>query len=121
MKKTCTRKSCRYWSSPGTGIGNNCDYMTLTGKSRIAQIPDRKMRSDFDRCPLYEKGKRPKLGPVKFGDVRTKYDWALGAQMYKAGATDREIAEALGCTRENVKYWRRNHKLPPNTGRQGEV
>jgi DNA-binding CsgD family transcriptional regulator len=47
-----------------------------------------------------------------------KYDWNLGMALWRAGATDREIMEALGCKRNTVCTWRDRHGLPVNAGRR---
>ncbi|MBR5342579.1 MAG: hypothetical protein IK149_01635 [Oscillospiraceae bacterium] len=110
----CWRRSCKYWRDPTANAFHSCDYMMLTGRSRIKQIEDPRLRKDYGRCPLFEPGKRPKLRKVKPGLRGTKYNWAVGMALYRSGATDREIAEELGCSRKAVQWWRRNHKLPCN-------
>lgn len=108
----CWRRKCRYWRDPGRYGMNSCDYMTITGKSRIAQIPDRRLRRDFAHCPLYDDTRpEPKPKPPAERD-RVLYDWERGRALYDAGYTDREISETLGCTREAVKWWRRKQHLP---------
>ena len=115
----CPRRSCSYWNESAYGA-NSCNYLMVTGKSRIAQIPDRKQRLDFDRCPCYtEKFKRKREKQLLPFETRSHYDWALGTKLYREGRCDREIAEALGCSKEAVKYWRGRMKLPANR-RSGE-
>lgn len=118
MSGYCNRIDCKYWKEPANGVEHSCDYMMLTGKSRIAQIQDRKIRGDFDRCPVYEKGKRKTQRNIDPAARPVKYDWAAGRQLYRSGATDREIADALGCSRKAVEWWRGKHKLPSNNDRR---
>lgn len=116
-KQFCWRKGCRYWRDPREHASHSCDYMMLTGRSRIKQIPDPKLRSDFSRCPLFERGSRKRLKKAKHEHAapsNTKYDWDKAREMYDAGATDREIFTALGCSRKTVQYWRRKNELKPN-------
>lgn len=112
MSDYCTRKSCRYWADHRYNTANSCDYLMLTGKSRIAQIPDKAMRRNFDACPCYERGKKDRTRPLLPFEMQTTYNWSLGRKLYNAGASDRKIAAALGCSRAAVRYWRGRHKLP---------
>lgn len=117
-KDYCPRKGCMYHRELQHVRDNSCDYMMLTGRSRIAQIPDKAQRRNWAACPCYEtKTKARRYGP---GVHPYTYDWALGTRLYRAGATDREIAEALGCSRGNVEYWRRKRKLPANRRKRNE-
>lgn len=109
-KQYCWRRSCKYWRNPvGHGL-HSCEYLTLTGKSRIKQIPDRRQRRNYDACPCFDQGKKP-MPKVVRNTAHSKYDWTLGLALHGAGATDRQIAEALGCTSKTVKWWRRKNRL----------
>ena len=111
----CTKSKCIYWKKPGAGVNHSCNYISLTGKSRIAQIPDRKLRHDFARCPLFEKKAPPPPRPLD--ETRTRYDWRRGMTLYAAGATDAEIAQELGCKPQTVAWWRSRMRLVPNRKR----
>lgn len=114
-KQYCWRRGCKYWRDPSANPGHSCDYMMLTGRSRIKQIPDPHVRKNFSRCPLFEAGKRKRLKTAKpIVPSRTKYDWDKARVLYDAGATDREIFETIGCTQKNVQWWRGKNKLPCN-------
>lgn len=113
-KEYCDRKSCMYWSNPVKGSPNSCNYIMFTGESRIAQIPDKKARRDWANCPCYLKGKALRGHPYMPESMRPIYDWAKGRKLYREGALDSEIAEALGCTKSAVKWWRRQNGLPCN-------
>ncbi len=118
-RQYCWRRSCKYWRNPvGHGL-YSCEYLTLTGKSRIKQIPDRRQRRNYDACPCFEPGKKPTLRPIRRTE-HCKYDWTLGMALYRAGATDRQIAETVGCTRKTVQWWRRKNKLSANRDGGGE-
>lgn len=57
--RRCTRKDCIYrcrmHTETGYSYAYGCDYLYMTGKSRIAQHPpDRRDPAD---CTLYEKGR----------------------------------------------------------------
>lgn len=57
-KKRCNKLDCQYHtevSKDGSFI-HGCNYMMITGHSRIAQLPED--QRDPAVCPLYEKGKR---------------------------------------------------------------
>lgn len=43
-----------------------------------------------------------------------RYDWTAAWELYNQGHTDREIAEAMGCTAPTVGSWRSRHGLSPN-------
>ena len=110
----CWRRKCIYWRNPNRDCVNSCNYMIVTGHSRIAQIPDRKLRRDFQHCPLFDSKKPEPKERIPSTQEQTKYDWIMGRALYDAGMTDREIAAALGCTQSAVKWWRRRRSLPVN-------
>lgn len=112
MKGFCPRRSCKYWKDPESGVPYSCDYMMLTGHSRISQIKDPKARGDFTRCPVYKRGKRARQRNIEPDARPAKYDWSLGRRLYKEGASDQEIADALGCEKKTVQQWRGRYHLP---------
>lgn len=122
MKEYCDRKSCEFWKDPEKGTPNSCDYLMITGRSRIAQIKDKRQRRDFGSCPCYSKGRRKWRPRQKLPyEMRATYDWSLGTRLYRAGASDREIAAELGCSPSGVMYWRRKMGLPANGGVGKEI
>lgn len=110
----CDRKKCRYYSPPSHHSPNTCNYMMFTGKSRIAQIPDKKARRDWANCPCFQEGQNLKGKLFSPGELRLAYDWAEAYKLYRAGALDRDIAAAIGCSVSGVKWWRRKSGLPSN-------
>lgn len=111
-KDYCPRKGCMYHRELQHVRDNSCDYLMITGRSRIAQIPEKEQRRNWEACPCYETTRKlVRRGP---GMHPYTYDWSLGTRLYREGATDQEIAEALGCSLGNVGYWRRRQGLPAN-------
>lgn len=77
---------------------------------KIARIL-RESQSSITRCvKRYEvpKEQRPKVS-------LSKYDWKRAELLYKQGASDRQIAAALGCTPFRVQQWRVDFMLPMDT------
>ena len=108
----CIHPDCifRTTSNP-TGEGQ-CDYLTRTGKSRIAGLPER-MQLPCN-CPYYEPSGKP-IEATKNEDWRTR-----ALRLYQAGATDGEIAAAVGVSRSRVQKWRyATLKKPANKDKKG--
>ena len=91
-----------------------CDYSSITGCTRKAQPPE--------KCTFYKRGNRretPKkpqglAAPRKMLAANRVYDLDRAMQLWTAGATDREIAEAIGSSRKHVAGWRKNNRLRVN-------
>ena len=113
-KEYCSRKNCMYWTNPAGSSPNSCNYMMFTGKSRIAQIPNREDRRDFDKCPCFRRGPNLKGRLFDPGELRAGIDWTKGYAQWREGKLDAEIAEALGCSKSAVKWWRRQNGLTSN-------
>jgi uncharacterized protein YjcR len=45
---------------------------------------------------------------------KAKYDQKLIGELYLEGKVDQEIADKVGCSVANIKYWRDKRGLPPN-------
>jgi uncharacterized protein YjcR len=45
---------------------------------------------------------------------KPKYDQKRIGELYLEGKNDYEIAAEVGCTPQNIKYWRDKRGLPPN-------
>lgn len=117
----CTRADCLYHKKAKKNSNDHsCDYLVMTGRSRIAQIPDQAQRRNWAACPCYKSGQRSRaMRPtMEVNASRQRYDWALGTMLYRAGASDAEIARALGCSRSGVKWWRRRMGYPGNGGKE---
>ena len=120
MSEHCNRKKCIYRHEPRTNAPNYCDYCAITGKSRIAQIPDKRKWRAWRSCPCYAEGSKRASRPRFPGEGERRYDWAKGMALYRKGATDREIAEKLGCSISGVRQWRRKLKLEAKVRRRDD-
>ncbi len=60
------------------------------------------------------KNKRPKA-------TLSRYNWRKAEEMYKAGASDKEIALAIGCSKGRVHQWRVAYMLPTNNPKGKKV
>lgn len=107
----CRHPDCVYRNRRDPVNMGRCNYLELTGRSRTAGLPE-ELRLPCN-CPCYEGNGEPAAQPEE--------DWREKAlRLYEAGATDSEIAEALGFARERVGKWRRRTlKKPPNKDRRG--
>lgn len=115
--KHCKRVNCIYRAPKGAP--NGCDYITVTGKSRIKGVPPE--RQDPAYCTHYvpsrHKGhpafsdspSRPIKDELRKFD-RCVFDWDLALKMEQENASRREIALALGCTVDAVAAWRKRRK-----------
>ena len=105
----CRHSDCIYHT--GKGAENGCNYILMTGKSRIGGLPWRLTLPCH--CPRYV--------PDGTSPVEIVYtDWRDEAlRLYRAGATDREIADALGLLYNRVNRWRRESRLPRNADKRG--
>lgn len=105
----CKRTSCAYF---GTNT-HTCDFILITGQRR--GCPAGPM------CKRYKsvnarKRKVPQL-PSTFKKDRSGLYTAFET-MYAEGFSDREIAEALGVSRDTVSSWRRKERLPNQATRK---
>lgn len=110
-KDRCRHPDCIYRNHENPRNTGRCRYWQMTGHCRTAGLPEHlKLPS---RCPRY----------VSDG-VTPKHEDALwhvkALALYEKGLTDREIAEAIGISRDTFGEWRRRSaKLPPNPDRKG--
>lgn len=122
--KPCTKQDCRYRAPEGSR--NNCDYIAITGRSRIGQHPVGQ-RSPH-KCRLYDPGVRECV-PIDSGAalpgsmpnakprrVQPKNrDWSVARKLHDAGAKRTEIARAMHCSLKVVDNWIKREGLtkPP--------
>lgn len=72
-------------------------------------------------CTVYEKVENRRelqqfaLAPSAANLNRTPFDKAEAYRLYKSGANDREIAEAMHLQTSAISYWRIQNKLPSQT------
>lgn len=110
----CQRMDCIYRNQAERGVwAHGCDYLRITGRSRIKGLPDRLQLPC--NCPRYIPDG---TNPVEIL-TRNYQDDALA--LYKAGATDREIEAALEKPRGWACRWRHRVQppLPVNRDRMG--
>ena len=116
LKPKCA--GCIYF---GTDVP--CEYFFIAGKTPQSQG----VKLDPEGpggCALKQKGKRQKrtLPALRVNPTRnkpSKLDTPKAMAMYKAKASDCEIADAFGVAASTVGDWRRKRGLPRNYG-QGE-
>lgn len=178
----CKHPDCRYRNKEEGRLGYafKCNYLSITGRSRIAQLPE-ELR-DPAKCPLYDPGPKehrrekiiiehkqtststaanrvkpiqdhkPNPAPLKpwqeealklhsqglnNGEIvaalgvkqttlaqfltrrglkrnktiRVFIDWEQGKRLWESGATDKEVAEALGCGISTANHFRKKHGI----------
>lgn len=121
IPKRCLK--CRFRSgqfAPGYNCG--CEYSALNGgKTRLAQVYKRlgvrtltKEAAELMRgenCPFFESGELPRRRP----QISTRtWDTQKARALLERGATDREIAAAVGTSQTAVASWRQSVGLPGN-------
>ena len=110
-EERCQHPDCLYRNRSDPHATGNCNYCSMTGRTRTAGLPEA-MKLPCN-CPRYiSDGKTCKV---------PKKDWTIEAtRLYADGATDREIAEAVGKRVQSVQNWRWNvmHR-PPNPPKPG--
>lgn len=122
MKSRCEK--CRFHASEYFGVkalGAGCDYLSFTGKSRIAQVykqlgvktltEEAEALLQPKNCSFFEPGERKLLPGTRLRQYRCSFDEAAARRLWEQGACDREIAEATGATRAQIGGWRRKRGL----------
>ena len=115
---------CDYYSDSHGGL-TLCNYAIITGKCRsvickigVGCICHSKYE---EKKPKRRRNANDKLGAldaaVVLGIPKVEYkriDKAVARRLYEEGKNDVEIADAFGCTRAAVRFWRTSYGLPPN-------
>ena len=118
------RKRCRSCRYSGASYGGVCDYLSITGRSRIAQ----ETPEDAGRpCRFYESGRRairrekilvvPRSEPtvaLKTTGPNYRYSQDRMLTLYRQGLSDREISVMMGCSKATARQFRRRNSLPAN-------
>ena len=110
-RERCRHPDCIYRNNSDPTQTGQCNYLVLTGESRTAKLPERlKLPCN---CPRYvPNGKAIKQEELSWDEIARK--------LYDAGATDREIGEAVGKAGNAIGSHRRKvWGLPPNKDRMG--
>ena len=75
----------------------------------IAQI----VSADPDAVKSFLENKdKVKTAPRKYKTLLSGFDWDKARKLYNQGASDQQIAKALGCSKQRVFQWRDMYKLP---------
>ena len=90
-------KDCRGCMYLSLSVGS-CDYILIEDKRR--PCPGGK------GCTVRKDGVRPQHEEAR---KKPKWDTEMGKQLWKAGKTDEEIANAMGVTRDAVSSYRLKH------------
>ena len=112
--KPCKKLDCRYRAPDGDR--HNCDYIAITGRSRIGQHPVGQ-RSPH-KCRLYDPGERECV-PIDSGAAlegslpnpkpkrhrAPARDWSIARKLHDAGAKRAEIARAMHCSLKVIDNW----------------
>lgn len=114
-RKRCGNGRCPYYEQECCGYANKnlgratrlktvCDLYGIP-YSKSGTLGLKKLREIG--CPIHPKT------PQTHGENRrtARYDWETARKMADAGKTDKEIGEAIGCTRGTVSSWRRRHGI----------
>lgn len=105
----CKRTSCAYYATNT----HTCDFYLITGKRRGCPAGP--------LCKRYKpvKARKREMPPLPstFKKDRSGLYTAFET-MYEEGFSDREIAEALGVSRDTVSSWRRKERLPNQATRK---
>ena len=107
----CIHPDCIYRNRGDPDRTGNCNYFSMTGTCRISGL--KPPQQEPENCPRYvPDGTTP---PVPGNDWKPE-----ATRLYLAGATDREIAEAVGVKYDTVQHWRYNTlKRPANPSVKG--
>ena len=105
----CKRTSCAYF---GTNT-HTCDYILITGQRR--GCPGGRLCERYKSVNARRR-KVPQL-PSTFKKERSGLYTAFDT-MYEEGFSDKQIADALGVSRDTVSKWRRKERLPNQATRK---
>ena len=78
-----------------------CDYAEKTGKTRTSILTHEELIQS--PCPLYIRGRKERKHAPPPQESHDKYNWEKAHSMWESGATDNEIAEAIGCAESTVR------------------
>lgn len=105
----CKRTSCAYYATNT----HTCDYILITGKRR--GCPGGPLCKKYKSLNARHR-KVPQL-PSTFKKERSGLYTAFET-MYEEGFSDKQIADALGVSRDTVSSWRRKERLPNQATRK---
>ena len=101
-----------------SGCAGLCNYIGDTGHCKIVTAvredgTEYKTVSPVEDCAFFEPKKGGRKVTMTLVQIR-KIDYDLVRKLYLQGLVDREIAEKVGCAKDTVWKWRKQHKLPSN-------
>lgn len=105
----CKRTSCAYYAANT----NTCDYILITGQRR--GCPGGPLCKKYK--PLNARHRKVPQLPSTFKKDRSGLYTAFET-MYAEGFSDKQIADALGVSRDTVSSWRRKERLPSQATRK---
>ena len=106
---SCNRNDCAF---KGTNT-DTCDYILVTGKRRGCPAGPLCLRYK----PVTAKERKVPQLPSTFKKERSGLYTAFET-MYEEGFSDKQIADALGVSRDTVSSWRRKERLPSQATRK---
>ena len=126
MQAGSMKDMCNYHAGGQTRSGSLSRQL-----GKAASDPEVMIRLRGEYCPFYEwngqkpdtKTKEPNLKALSEKQTQEKKKWQPPPDyqpapekrlraLYAAGLNDREIGEALGLARNNIRMWRKSHGLP---------
>ena len=118
----CT--GCRYQSGELGVIGLHCNYLLITGRTRLGQMTEAQ-RAETRRtgaCLFKERGPQATVieapqemyGIPRIKPRRVRYDRAVFRKLWEQGLSDSQMAKEVGCAKETVLQWRKEEGLPFN-------
>lgn len=108
----CRHPDCIYRAKDARDTkhtAGRCNYLSITGRSRIAGLPDR-LQLPCNCAEYVPDGSDP-------ARAESWKDRAFA--LYHVGATDKEIAQATGISLQHVGTWRRRNGLSLHKDKKG--
>lgn len=118
----CT--GCRYQSGELGVIGLHCNYLLITGRTRLGQMtPEQRREAKISgACLFKERGPQATVIQTPMGGYqierikprRIRYDRDIFRKLWEQGLSDSQMAKEVGCAKETVIKWRQEEGLPFN-------
>ncbi len=111
--KTCTARcrTCRYrWQVSETEVC--CGYFCITGRRRPCPPGAGCTEYIRDERAAKERAQAPRQRQIS-------WDTDHARRLWQDGATDQEIADAVGASKDAVRHWRQRRQMRCNQGPRG--
>ena len=115
-------EGCRYQSGELGVIGIHCNYLLITGHTRLGQMTEEQRREARRTGKCFHKQLGPQAtvieAPQEMYGIRriparkVRYDREIFRSLYDKGMTDSQMAREVGCAKEAVLKWRLGEGLP---------